>query len=203
VGRALCSADSGDEDIHLTFAETEIKGAFVIEPSLLKDERGFFARTWCQREFEEHRLNPKVVQCNISFNRKRGTVRGMHYQAPPYEEARLVRCTSGAIYDVIVDLRGDSAGYLRHFGVILSAENRKMLYVPEGCAHGFQTLEDNTEIFYQMSEFHNAKAARGLRWNDPALAIRWPEPVQVISEKDRSYADLDARAHGNCDSGRH
>jgi dTDP-4-dehydrorhamnose 3,5-epimerase len=173
------------------FTETELRGAFVIELERLEDERGFFARSWCQQEFEAHGLNPKVVQCNISFNRNHGTVRGMHYQEAPYEEARLVRCTSGAIYDVIVDLRPGSSAYLRHVAVSLTAENRKMLYVPEGFAHGFQTLADNTEVLYQMSEFYNPNAARGVRWNDPALGIRWPEPVRVISEKDRSYPDLD------------
>jgi dTDP-4-dehydrorhamnose 3,5-epimerase len=173
------------------FTQTELKGAFVIEPEKVEDERGFFARSWCQREFRENGLNPGIVQCNISFNRKRGTLRGMHYQEAPYEEARLVRCTSGAIYDVIVDLRSSSSSYLKHVAVVLTPENRKMLYVPEGFAHGFQTLEDNTEVFYQMSEYYNGSAARGVRWNDPALRIQWPEPVQVISQRDRSYADLD------------
>jgi dTDP-4-dehydrorhamnose 3,5-epimerase len=179
------------------FTETELKGSFVIELDRLEDERGFFARSWCQREFEARGLNAKIVQCNISFNKKRGTVRGMHYQEAPYEEARLVRCTSGAIYDVIVDLRPGSPVYLRHVAVILTAENRKMVYVPEGFAHGFQTLADDTEVLYQMSEFYSPSAARGVRWNDPALGIAWPEPLRVISEKDRSYPDLDVSLRHN------
>jgi dTDP-4-dehydrorhamnose 3,5-epimerase len=190
MGRAVCSSHSGDEGVFVIFTETEIPGAFVIELFKVEDERGFFARSWCQREFEEHGLNPRIVQCNISFNKERGTIRGMHYQEAPHEEARLVRCTSGAIYDVIVDLRPASPAYLRHFATVLTAKNRKLLYVPEGFAHGFQTLEDNTEVFYQMSEYYHAGSARGVRWNDPALGIRWPEPVRVISEKDRGYADL-------------
>jgi len=162
----------------------------VIEVERLTDERGFFARAWCQREFAEHGLNPRLVQCNISYNPRRGTLRGMHYQAVPHSEAKLVRCTRGAIYDVIVDLRSDSPSYLRHFGVDLTAEGREMLYVPEGVAHGFLTLEDETEVFYQMSEFYAPEAARGVRWNDPAFGIRWPIEVAVISPRDAAYPDF-------------
>lgn len=159
-----------------------------LEPN--PDERGFFARTWCSREFEEHGLNPKLVQCSISFNVRRGTLRGMHYQAAPFAEAKLVRCTQGTIYDVVVDLRPDSPTFRQWTGARLSSENRHMMYVPEGCAHGFLTLEDETEVFYQMSEFYRAEAARGVRWNDPQFGIAWPEEVVVISERDRTYPDF-------------
>lgn len=174
----------------MIFVETALKGAYVIEIERLEDERGFFARTWCQREFESHGLNPRLVQCNISFNKKKGTLRGMHYQAPPFEEAKLIRCTRGALYDVIIDLRVTSPTFMQHFGIILTPEQRNMLYVPEGFAHGFLTLEDNTEVFYQMSEFYAPAYARGVRWNDPAFGIQWPIPVQVISERDASYPDF-------------
>ncbi len=166
----------------MIFQPTKLSGAYTIQIERLADERGFFARSWCRREFEEHGLNPDLAQCNISYNRQRGTLRGMHYQVAPYEEAKLVRCTSGAIYDVIVDLRADSPTFMQHVGVVLTPSDRNMLYVPEGFAHGFLTLEDDTEVFYQMSEFYVPGAARGFRWNDPAFAIDWPEPVVVISE---------------------
>lgn len=174
----------------MIFEETDLPGAYVVNAEPYRDERGFFARTWCRREFEEHGLNPRLVQCNISFNGKRGTLRGMHYQKAPYEEAKLVRCTMGAICDIIVDLRPDSPAYRRHFAVTLSAENRKMLYIPEKFAHGFITLADNTEVFYQMSEFYSQESARGFRWNDPFFDIRLPLDVAVISERDRSYPDF-------------
>ena len=174
----------------MIFVETRLKGAFVIEPERLEDERGFFARTWCQREFEAYGLNPRLVQCNISFNKEAGTLRGMHYQAAPYEEAKLVRCTQGAIHDVIIDLRPESPTFKQHTAVVLTAQNRKMLYVPEGFAHGFLTLEDHTEVFYQMSEFYAPEYARGVRWNDPVFNIQWPTAVQVISDRDRNYSDF-------------
>ena len=174
----------------MIFKETRLNGAFVIEPEIIEDERGFFARTWCRREFEEQGLNSNLVQCNISFNGKRGTLRGMHYQVAPHEEAKLVRCTMGAIYDVIIDLRSDSPTYKQWFSVELSAENRKMIYIPERFAHGFITMEDNTEVFYQMSEFYSPECARGLRWNDPAFNIVWPVEVTVVSEKDTQYRDF-------------
>jgi dTDP-4-dehydrorhamnose 3,5-epimerase len=173
----------------MIFQETGLKGAFVITLEPLTDERGFFARTWCQREFEAHGLNPRLVQCNVSFNHQRGTVRGMHYQAKPYEEAKLVRCTRGAIYDVIIDLRRDSATYKHWLAVELTDRNHLMLYIPEGLAHGFQTLEDNTEVLYQMSEFYRPEAARGIRWNDGGFGIAWPLDISLISQKDATYPD--------------
>ncbi len=147
----------------MIFTETKLKGAFVLELEKREDDRGFFARSWCQKEAEAHNLNPRLVQCNISFNRMKGTLRGMHYQAAPAAEAKLVRCTAGSLYDVVIDLRPDSPTYKQYVGEVLSAANYKMLYVPEGFAHGFQTLEDNTEIFYQMSEFYVPQQARGVR----------------------------------------
>jgi len=169
------------------FHETKLKGAFIIELERLEEERGFFARTFCQEEFKAHGLNPRVVQCNISFNRKKGTLRGMHYQVAPHEEAKLVRCTMGAIYDVIIDLRSCSSTFRQSFGIELTAENRKMLYIAEGFAHGFLTLQDNTETFYQMSEFYYPECARRVRWDDPAFGIKWPEDVKVISVRDQQF----------------
>jgi dTDP-4-dehydrorhamnose 3,5-epimerase len=176
----------------MIFTETQLKGAFILEPEQFEDERGFFARTWCEREFEQHGLNPRLVQCNISFNKRKGTLRGMHYQSAPYAEAKLVRCTSGAIYDVIIDLRPESATFKQWIGVELTAHNRLELYVPEGFAHGFQTLEDNSEVFYQMSEFYQPEAARGVRWDDPAFKISWSEVAsnRIISDKDQQYQDF-------------
>ena len=168
----------------MIFTETKLKGAFIIEPERQEDERGFFARTWCQREFEQHGLSPRWVQSNISFNKKRGSLRGMHYSVAPHEEAKLVRCTMGSLYDVIVDLRSDSPTFKQWFGVELTAENRRMLYIPEKLAHGFQTLVDNTEIFYQMSEFYYPECARCARWDDPAIGIVGPVHPTVISERD-------------------
>ena len=174
----------------MIFTETNLKDAYVVEAGPQHDNRGFFGRTWCQKEFEDQGLNPRLVQCNISFNHKQATWRGMHYQAAPHEEAKLVRCTMGAICDVIVDLRVDSPTFRQHVTVKLSAENRKLLYVPENFAHGFLTLEDNTEVFYQMSEFYSQESARGFRWNDPFFDIRLPFEVAVISERDRHYPDF-------------
>jgi dTDP-4-dehydrorhamnose 3,5-epimerase len=172
------------------FTETKLTGAFILEPEFLEDNRGFFARTWCRREFEAHGLTPRLVQCNISFNRHRGTMRGMHYQVEPHAEAKLVRCTMGAIYDVILDLRPDSATFRKWLAVELTAENRRILFIPEGLAHGFQTLMDNTEVFYQMSEFYYPECARGVRWNDPAFGIVWPKGEQIVSIRDQEYADF-------------
>jgi dTDP-4-dehydrorhamnose 3,5-epimerase len=171
----------------MQFVKTHLPGAYeiLLEPHC--DERGFFARSWCQREFAERGLNPRLVQCNISFNAHKGTLRGMHYQAAPHAEAKLVRCTRGSIYDVIIDLRADSPTYKKWVAITLTAHNRRMLYIPEGCAHGFITLEDDTEVFYQMSEFYEPQSARGVRWNDPAFGIPWPVEVEVISERDASY----------------
>ena len=175
----------------MRFEETPLAGAFVIELEPHADDRGFFARTYCAREFTEHELEPRVVQANLSYNRSKGTLRGMHYQAPPAGEAKLVRCIRGAIHDVIVDLRRDSPTYLQHVGVDLTAESRRALFVPALFAHGFQTLEDEVEVFYQVSEFYTPDAERGLRHDDPALGISWPLPVKEISDKDRSWDLLD------------
>jgi len=174
----------------LIFTETKLSGAFMIEPEMHEDHRGFFARTFCRREFEAHGLNTNVVQCNISFNKRKGSLRGMHFQASPYSEAKLVRCTTGSIYDVIIDLRSSSSTFKKHFGVELSARNRKMLYIPEEFAHGFQTLEDDTEVFYQMSQFYSAEHSRGVRWDDPAFGISWPSDERIIIERDRTYPDF-------------
>jgi dTDP-4-dehydrorhamnose 3,5-epimerase len=173
----------------MIFQETPLKGAFLIEMEKLQDARGFFARSYCWREFSSHGLDPKVVQCNVSYNAAAGTLRGMHYQIAPHEEAKLVRCTAGAIYDVIVDLRAGSPTWGRHFGVTLDAVDRRMLFVPGGFAHGFLTLEADSEVFYQMSEFYAPGSSRGLRWNDPLFAIPWPAEPRVISERDGTYPD--------------
>jgi len=174
----------------MIFKETKLKGAFVIEMERIEDERGFFARSWCQQEFEEHGLNSLIVQCNISYNEKKGTLRGMHYQAAPYEEAKIISCISGAIYDVIIDLRRDSATYCQWFSTELSNDNYRMLYVPVGLAHGFQTLKNNTVIFYQMSESYHPECARGLRWDDPAFGVNWPIRNYIISAKDRQFPEF-------------
>jgi dTDP-4-dehydrorhamnose 3,5-epimerase len=167
------------------FEPTPLAGAYLIELERHEDDRGFFARTFCQRELAEHQLEASFVQCNVSFNSRRGTLRGLHFQAPPHGEAKLVRCTRGSLFDVIVDLRPDSESLAQHFAVVLSAAEGNQLYIPEGFAHGFQTLEDDTEVFYQMSAFYVPEAARGYRFDDPTFAIAWPQPVTCISEKDR------------------
>jgi dTDP-4-dehydrorhamnose 3,5-epimerase len=177
----------------MIFIETKLKGAFIIEIQKLEDERGFFARSWCQQEFLEHGLNPRLVQCDISFNKKRGTLRGMHFQLPPFTEAKLVRCTRGSLYDVIIDIRPGSETFLQWLAEDLSSENYRMLYVPEGFAHGFLTLENNTEVFYQMSQFYNSESARGIRWNDPLFGVDWPIPVDIISNNDQNYKDSNPR----------
>lgn len=174
----------------MIFKETHLKGAFIVEPERIEDTRGFFARAWCKNEFDTHGLNSRFVQCNISFNKNRGILRGMHYQATPHEEIKLVRCTKGTIYDAIVDLRQGSPTYLKWIGVELTEQNHKMLYVPEGFAHGYQTLSDNTEVFYQVSQFYSPESERGVRWDDPAFGIKWPEIDNlVISEKDKNWPD--------------
>ena len=175
----------------MKFMETSLKGAFIIDPEPIHDERGMFARTWCQEEFEAQGLKVTWVQNNVSLNYKRGTIRGMHYQTPPNEEVKLVRCIKGSIYDVIVDLRPDSPTFCQHAAVILSAENRRALYIPHGFAHGFQTLWDDSELFYHMSSFYEPSSARGFRWDDPMISIKWPEPLTVISDKDRSWPPLE------------
>jgi dTDP-4-dehydrorhamnose 3,5-epimerase len=174
----------------MIFVETRIQGAYVVELERLEDERGFFARTWCQREFVAHGLNPALVQCNLSFNQCQGTLRGIHYQTKPHEEAKLVACTMGAMYDVILDLRPASPSFTQWIAVELTETNRRMFYVPEGCAHGFLTLADHTQVFYHMSEFYTPACARGVRWNDPAFGITWPARVQVISEQDQHYPNF-------------
>jgi dTDP-4-dehydrorhamnose 3,5-epimerase len=171
----------------MIFTETRLQGAFIIELEPIEDNRGCFARTWCQREFAAQGLNPRLVQCNISFNKLKGTLRGLHYQVKPHEEVKLVRCTRGALYDVIIDLRSDSPTFAHWQSVELSESNRRMLYVPEGFAHGFQTLEDNTEVFYQMSEFFHPASARGVRWDDPAFKINWPVGNVIISPQDCGF----------------
>lgn len=171
----------------MIFTETGLKGAFVIEPELKRDDRGFFARTWCLREFERHGLSTRLVQCNVSFNRKRGALRGMHYQVRPHAETKTVRCTAGAVFDVILDLRPDSPTFLEWRAVELTSSNYRTLYVPEGFAHGFQAISDNTEIFYQMSEFYEAGSARGFRYDDPKFRIDWPLPVSEISNQDLAW----------------
>jgi len=174
----------------MTFTELSLKGAFIIDIEPIEDERGFFARSFCMKEFASYGLKVDVAQCNISFNKKKGTLRGMHFQFPPKAEPKLVRCTRGKIYDVIIDLRPDSPTYCLWESVELTADNYKALYIPEGFAHGFQTLEDNAEVFYQMYEFYTVEYASGIRWNDPVFGIKWPLANPIISEKDRSYRDF-------------
>jgi dTDP-4-dehydrorhamnose 3,5-epimerase len=171
----------------MKFRETALKGAYVIEPEPANDERGLFARTFCVREFAKHGLSSEMAQCSTSFNRRQGTLRGLHYQASPHAEDKLVRVTMGAIFDVIVDLRETSLTFGRWFGVVLAAETRRMLYIPKGFAHGFQTLQDNSEVFYQISTVYEPTSVRGIRWNDPALDIVWPDAeTAIISERDRT-----------------
>ena len=174
----------------MIFTQTPLTGAYVIDLEPHPDSRGFFARKFCRREFEALGLNPAVVQCNTSFNLKAGTLRGMHYQKPPAREAKLVRCIRGAIHDVIVDLRSESATYGKYFAVELTANNRRALFVPESFAHGFQTMDDNSEIEYRMSEYYNPATGAGLRYDDPALAIEWPLTVTSISRQDLAWPSL-------------
>jgi dTDP-4-dehydrorhamnose 3,5-epimerase len=170
----------------MIFRETPLAGAFVLEPERFEDDRGFFARTYDREQFEAHGLGPEVVQCSVSYNHRRGTLRGLHFQAAPNEEIKLVRCTRGRIWDVIVDVRPGSPTRGRHFSIVLSAEEGNALYVPKGMAHGFITLEDATEIFYQISERYSPEHSRGYRWDDPTFAIPWPEPITIMSDKDRN-----------------
>jgi dTDP-4-dehydrorhamnose 3,5-epimerase len=168
----------------MLFTETEIAGVYVIDLKRLDDDRGWFARSFCTDEFAAHGIDPDVVQCNVSYSNREGTIRGLHYQAPPSAEGKLVRCTSGAIYDVAVDIRPDSPTYLHHVAVELTAENRSALFVPKLFAHGFQTLHDGTEVFYQMTFAYDPAAGAGLRYDDPKLGIAWPLPVSEISDRD-------------------
>lgn len=174
----------------MKFTELPIRGAYLIELEPISDDRGFFARSWCKREFEALNLKCDLAQCNISFNTKRGTLRGMHYQIKPFQEAKLVRCTQGAVFDVIVDIRPESDSYRSWHAIELSAKNRSMIYIPPGIAHGFQSLMDDTEVFYQMSEFYTPECAHGIRWNDPLLGIQWPIGNPVVSARDSSYPSL-------------
>lgn len=171
----------------MIFRETILKGAFIIEPEKIEDERGFFARTWCAEEFSKHGLNSRILQCSVSYNSKKGTLRGMHYQVPPHEEVKLVRCTRGAIFDVVIDLRPDSITYTKHTSVVLTEANGLLLYVPKGLAHGYQTLEDDSEVFYQISETFHAESARGVRWDDPCFDISWPDADRIILPRDKRY----------------
>lgn len=180
----------------MKFIETPLPGAYVVDTEPLRDERGWFARTWCRRDFAAQGLETAIEQCSVSFSPARGTLRGMHYQSAPHAETKVVRCTRGAIYDVIVDLRADSSAYCRWFGIELTAENTRMLYIPKGFAHGFLTLKEDTEVYYQMSDAYVADAARGVRWDDPAFNIVWPAAVRVISERDRHYPAFIANAPG-------
>jgi dTDP-4-dehydrorhamnose 3,5-epimerase len=174
----------------MIFQETKMRGVFEIQIQPHRDDRGFFARTWCRKEFEDQGLECELVQCSISHSMQKGTLRGMHFQAPPFQETKVVRCTQGAIYDVVLDLRPQSATFRDWIAVVLTAEIRNMIYVPKGCAHGFLTLKDDTEVFYQMSESYSPDSARGVRWDDPAFRIAWPEKVNMISDRDRMYADF-------------
>jgi len=174
----------------MIFNEIRLKGAYLIEIEKRVDVRGFFARAWCEKEASMHGLPPRMVQTSISFNIKRGTLRGLHYQVPPGNEGKLIRCVRGKIFDVIVDLRPESDTFLEHFSTVLSEDNHRSLYVPPRFAHGFQTLKDDTEVMYQMTDFYDPRCARGVRWNDPAFAIQWPEDQRIILERDSAYADF-------------
>jgi dTDP-4-dehydrorhamnose 3,5-epimerase len=174
----------------MIFKRTRISGVYLLEPERLTDERGFFARTWCQSEFTEHGIDPRIVQCNLSFNPNQGTLRGMHYQRAPHEETKIVRCTMGAIFDVALDLRRDSPTFKQWVGAPLTAENREMLVIPPGCAHGYLTLAPNTEVFYQMSACYTPTHGAGVRWNDPVFGIQWPADVTMIADRDRDYPDF-------------
>lgn len=187
MGRKICYSNPRGESVFLIFSQTKLDGAYIIELEKLEDERGFFARSWDEKKFDEMKLNAKLVQCNISFNKKKGTIRGMHYQAKPHEEAKVVRCCNGSIFDVIIDLRPNSKTYRKWISIELTDKNYKMIYVPEGFAHGFQTLEDNTEVVYQMSEYFEENYARGIRYDDPIFQIPWPIIPPIISKKDLSY----------------
>ena len=190
MGWQVRGPDARDTDFPVIFTRTELNDVYTIELERLEDDRGFFARTWCTMEFQAHGLNAHLVQCNLSSNKRRGTLRGIHYQIAPHEEAKLVTCTRGAFYDVVVDLRQHSSSFKQWIGIELTADNHKMVYVPEGCGHGFQTLRDDTEVFYQMSEFYAPDCARGVRWDDPSFRIDWPDSIEVISDRDRSYPDF-------------
>jgi dTDP-4-dehydrorhamnose 3,5-epimerase len=174
----------------MIFTELELKGAFLVEVKKMEDERGFFGRAWCQNEFTDHGLNPNFVQLNTSFSRKKGTIRGMHYQVDPYQEVKFIRCTRGRIWDVIIDLRPESPTFMKWTGNELTADNYRMVYVPENFAHGFITLEDNSEVYYPVSQVYTPGAERGLRYNDPLFKIKWPIDVTMVSDKDKNHEDF-------------
>lgn len=176
----------------MIFTETKLQGAFLIEPKKFEDERGFFSTSWSAREMQEHGISPRLADCNISFNLRKGTLRGMHFQREPRAQAKLVRCTRGGIYDVAIDLRPDSPTFKQWAGAELTADNHLMLYIPEGFAHGFLTLEDKTEVFYMVSEIYAPELADGVRWDDPAFGVEWPGEVKVINERDANYTDFRA-----------
>lgn len=178
----------------MIFTPTAVAGALIIDLERMNDDRGYFARTWCQREFEQMGLDTSLVQCNLSRSDARHTLRGMHWQAAPHTEVKVVRCVKGVIWDVIIDLRSESPTYLRHVGVELNADQGRSLYIPEGVAHGFLTLTENSEVFYQMSEFYHPASARGVRWNDPAFEIEWPVSTPILHPRDASYPDYVAMA---------
>lgn len=192
MGRAVCCADPGTAGAQLIFRTTKLDGVWLIEPQKIEDERGNFARTFCEKEFVDHGLDTTVSQCNLSFNRKRGTLRGMHFQKEPYAETKLVRCTRGRMYDVVADLRPESPTHKHWVAFDLSAENRMAVYIPAGCAHGFMTLEDETEVFYQINVPYRADHASGFRWDDPAFNIHWPDGgPKIISPKDKTWPHLE------------
>lgn len=180
----------------MKFTETPLRGAYILDIEPIADERGFFARTWCEREFRDRGLNSSLKQASISFNLKKGTLRGMHYQTGGYQECKLIRCFAGAVFDVIIDLRKSSPTFIKHFTIVLGREDHRMLYVPEGFAHGFQTLTDGAELFYQISQFYSPEHTGGVRWDDPAFAIDWPEPPRVISARDQGFPDFDPEKNG-------
>lgn len=188
MGWKICHSDSRGKNI-LIFTQTKLKGVFIIEPEKNEDIRGFFARVYDEKEFLKHKLETKFIQNSISINKKKGTIRGMHYQLHPFDEVKIVRCTKGRIFDVIIDLRKNSSTYKNWFSIELTDENYKMLYIPSEFAHGFQTLENNSEVFYQISKEYNPKFSRGIRWNDPNFRINWPINKIIISEKDEKYLD--------------
>jgi len=189
--QVCCLDTESGRGVLMIFTQLQLPGIYIIEPEPINDERGFFARSFCRQEFIEHGLNPCIAQCNISFNPYKGTLRGLHYQNAPYPEAKVVTCIRGAIYDVFIDLRQDSPAYLQWGAVILRAPDRRMLYLPEGFAHGFQTLEDDTEVLYRISEFYHPECARGIRWDDPAFLIHWPEvPRRLVSARDKEWSDF-------------
>ena len=173
----------------MQFKTTNIRDVYVVDLDKHNDERGYFARAWCKNEFDKMGLKSTIVQCNLSFNHKKGTLRGMHYQIHPFEEVKMVRCIQGKIFDVVIDLRKDSDTYKQWIGIELSDENHRMLYVPEGFAHGYQTLEDNSIVYYQVTEFYQPGSETGTRWDDPAFKIEWPHKITSISDKDRNHPD--------------